>query len=445
MTSHASLTNSERTQPRRFHFEQHDSERLTHYLFRYPAKFHPPVARSLIETFSRPGDLILDPFCGSGTLLVEALPLRRRIIGLDLDPVAAFVSRAKILPVSAPLLRVTAEKLLSELVPFERSAETYAKLTFQDISPADFQREISLNVLTHPPIPNLFHWFRRYVIVDLAVIKREIARLKIPSRHRRFLQLCYASIIRNSSNADPVPVSGLEVTSHMLARDKRGRKINPFALMKRAVSRALKDWAEYDERVGDRRQFGSVRRGNATQITKHIRTPIDVVITSPPYHNAVDYYRRHTLEMYWLDLVASPEARSVLRPHYIGRGRVAKSNPLISTSKLTSSLALEWERTLAAQDPQRARDFKHYICSMARSVTGVAGLLQRGARAVFVVGKNSWNGYEIPTADLFTEITAPQFRLLEQYWYPTQNRYMTYSRRNNANIDMDYVLVYERL
>jgi 23S rRNA G2445 N2-methylase RlmL len=70
------------------------SERYTHYLFRYPAKFHPPVARALLERHTEPGACVLDCFCGSGTLLVEAAISGRSAIGSDIDPVAAFVSRA---------------------------------------------------------------------------------------------------------------------------------------------------------------------------------------------------------------------------------------------------------------------------------------------------------------------------------------------------------------
>lgn len=56
----------------RFRFSEEPIDKLTHYLFRYPAKFHPPVAKALIDTFTRPGETILDPFCGSGTLALEA-------------------------------------------------------------------------------------------------------------------------------------------------------------------------------------------------------------------------------------------------------------------------------------------------------------------------------------------------------------------------------------
>ena len=113
---------------RRFHFSQDAPERLTHYLFRYPAKFHPPVARKLIQQFTKPEELVLDPFCGSGTLLVEAVSLGRRIIGVDVDPVATFVSRTKTLPIATCELRNAAEKLLNVLTNFERPSDLYKTL-----------------------------------------------------------------------------------------------------------------------------------------------------------------------------------------------------------------------------------------------------------------------------------------------------------------------------
>jgi hypothetical protein len=70
-------------------------DRSTHYAFRFPAKFHPPVARYLVDNFSKAGDWVIDPFCGSGTLLVEGVQAGRRMHGVDLDPIAAFISRIK--------------------------------------------------------------------------------------------------------------------------------------------------------------------------------------------------------------------------------------------------------------------------------------------------------------------------------------------------------------
>jgi DNA modification methylase len=50
---------------------------LTHNFYRYPARFSPKLARAAIEAFTEPGDLVLDPFVGGGTTLVETMVLRR--------------------------------------------------------------------------------------------------------------------------------------------------------------------------------------------------------------------------------------------------------------------------------------------------------------------------------------------------------------------------------
>lgn len=68
---------------------------LTHNFYRYPARFSPKLVRTLIHTFTEPGDLILDPFVGGGTTLVEALATGRDAIGVDISSLATFVSEVK--------------------------------------------------------------------------------------------------------------------------------------------------------------------------------------------------------------------------------------------------------------------------------------------------------------------------------------------------------------
>lgn len=68
---------------------------LTHGFYKYPARFSPAFARAVIETFSRPGDLVLDNHVGGGTTLVEALATGRDAIGVDISALAEFVTSVK--------------------------------------------------------------------------------------------------------------------------------------------------------------------------------------------------------------------------------------------------------------------------------------------------------------------------------------------------------------
>ncbi|MGD0421300.1 MAG: DNA methyltransferase [Xanthobacteraceae bacterium] len=76
----------------------HDAEPvrgLTHGFYKYPARFSPAFVRAAIQTFTRPGDLCLDPHVGGGTTLVEALAAGRDAIGVDISTLAEFVARTK--------------------------------------------------------------------------------------------------------------------------------------------------------------------------------------------------------------------------------------------------------------------------------------------------------------------------------------------------------------
>jgi len=72
----------------------------THNFYRYPARFSPLFVREVIRQYSRPGETVLDPFMGGGTAIVEALALGRKVIGVDLNTLAHFVSTVKTTPLS---------------------------------------------------------------------------------------------------------------------------------------------------------------------------------------------------------------------------------------------------------------------------------------------------------------------------------------------------------
>jgi hypothetical protein len=433
------------TRPVRLRFPSARHDRLTHYLLRYPAKFHPPIAAALIRKYSRPGDLILDPFCGSATLLVEARALARSGIGLDIDPVATFIADIKTRHIGVTSLKRSAKFLLRKVETIKRSARDYEFLQFHDTTSHSFAMTVARENLEVPPIPNLFHWFRRYVVVDLARLRSAITRSRLPKNHKAFFMACFCSIIRNVSNADPVPVSGLEVTSHMKEKDKSGRIINPFAHFLMTINRAISDREQFEKAIRASRSRVKITTGDATNLRRHVRKQVDVVITSPPYHNAVDYYRRHTLEMYWLGLVDSPEQRLSLLPKYIGRSRVPQDHPFLTHSTLDSWFARRCESMMRKRDKASADAFKHYAIAMKKCFAGIAETLRPRGTAVFVLGKSSWNGRKLPTAKLFEELAAPHFELSQHHWYPLKNRYMTYSRRNGVGIDREHVLVFKRV
>ena len=417
--------------------------RLTHYLFRFPAKFHPPVVSALLDRFTVAGDTVLDPFVGSGTLLVEGALAGRRCVGLDVDPVAVAVARAKTRKYDLDAVAAMSERLLEAVSQFDRGADEYARLSRSDISLTEMSSAIRDEQLWVPAIPNLEHWFRRYVVVDLARIHRQIMRRRGDSQTRHLLLILFGSIIRNASNADPVPVSGLEVTAHMLRLEAKGRVVDPFALLRKAIARGVAAIEEWTSALGES-DAPSVFEGDATAAVAEIPEQVDAVITSPPYNNAVDYYRRHQLEMFWLGLTLSHQDRLQLLPRYVGRPRIPASHPLLAEPWPKDGLAAEWEREIAQSSPGRATDFKHYMLAMSRAMRRLAERTTEGAPVVMVVGQSGWNGAMIPTVALFHELAGAWFASEPTLWYPVRNRYMSYSRHNGASIDREHVVVLRR-
>ena len=425
-----------------FRFEPAPSTKLTHYLFRYPAKFHPPIAGTLVERYSEPGDWILDPFCGSGTLLVEAAVRGRNAIGTDWDPVAVFVSRIKTHKFDVGRLRANCSKVMSSLVYVERSEIEYEERQWQDLTYRQFDFTVSVENLWFPDIPNLVHWFRRYVIIDLARILHSIMSADAPRTHKDFFLLCFASMIRSCSNADPIPVSGLEVTSFMKEKDERGRIINPFAIFRSTTRNAL-DAVEAFSKSKSPETSIVTRRLDAATCASSIRRKVDCAITSPPYFSAVDYYRRHQLEMYWLRFTNSHEERKKLIPNYIGRQTVSNRHPFLEEPVEFGVLCKQWMAELREKSVQKANAFKHYCVSMRKFFEQLQRVIRPDGKAVLVVGNNKVAGSEVPVADILVEIASPRYTLHARNWYPIKDRYMSYTRRNGADIHTDHVLVFE--
>ncbi|MEX2413502.1 MAG: DNA methyltransferase [Thermoleophilaceae bacterium] len=422
-----------------------EDQRLTHQLIRFPAKFHAPVIRRLIDQYTNPGDRLLDSFCGSGTLLVEASISGRHAIGFDVDPLAVFIANTKSRPVDVDALRAVSNDLLEHLQTLRRPADEYHERMQLDADLDDREFATESSGLELPGIPRLEYWFRRYVIVDLARLRDAIDALDVDEAVREVLRLVFASIIRGTSNADPVPVSGLERTKYIRQRDEDGRLIDPFVQFERKLRRALADVDAYQKR----RIVTSVCRAEEADATASLPIgddePVHAAISSPPYHGAVDYYRRHQLEMFWLGLTETQADRLTLLDRYLGRPHVPQKHRFVLNTELSMwPGAAACEAEMRDQAPRRADEFRHYCVGMSRAFARLAEALPTGAPAIFIVGRSHWNGASLDTSALLAELAHGIFELDEELWYPVKNRHMSYGRKNGANIDREYVLVFRR-
>lgn len=176
-------------------------------------------------------------------------------------------------------------------------------------------------------LERLTYWFRRYVLVDYARIDHSISNGGLPGRSnrvRQFFTACLISSIRRISFADPSPVSGLEITKHMRERIERGYSIDVFYEFERRVDLAISRMAEYTAYLQEKRTHETPaynQQADCIDLLK-LKQPsafrANLILFSPPYCNAIEYWRRHRLE-YLLGRFLDEQGIIDLSRKFVGR------------------------------------------------------------------------------------------------------------------------------
>ena len=253
---------------------------LTHNLHPYPAKFIPQIPNALIQELSSVGETIADIFCGSGTTLLEALQLKRHAIGIDANPLAALISRAKTTPLT--------DSAFAELAAHRRACEPIlekAQSRTGDLPPAGRPFRSS----GWRPAPDVCEfWFASHVVEELAELRILIDRVPIEAA-QRLCAVAFAAII--------VAVSKQDSDTRYVRREKA---VEPGDTVRRYLSQldaAVSTVHEMSDLVEDR---FSCQVLDADLMEAPETEPFDLVVTSPPYPNAYSYHLYHRTRLIWL-------------------------------------------------------------------------------------------------------------------------------------------------
>ena len=158
---------------------------LTHNFHTYPAKFIPQIPFTTIKSLTKEGDVILDPFGGCGTTLVEAKLLNRNAIAVDINPVAVLISKVKTTKLNFKQLKII--PIILEAIK-------------KDINNYYNKKEVKLDYEI-PQFKNLDHWFKKNVSHELAIIKKYIDKV-LNINLKNYLYAAFSSIIVNVSNQE---------------------------------------------------------------------------------------------------------------------------------------------------------------------------------------------------------------------------------------------------
>ena len=344
----------------RFLFISYDQTILSHGLHKYPAKFFPELPRWLIKRYSDEGDIVLDPFSGSGTTNVEALLNRRHSVGIDVDPFSRYLSEVKTTPMNVHELTSSQEKLLQSILYFSPTL-----VNEDDI----------------PEFPYRDNWFNREITIELAYIKKMIKKLDIDNNIRNFFRICFSSIIRSVSNAD-------DNCTRTVIRKKLNKKVYPSdALTKFAATILINvpKMIDFSQKCPNSIKVEFPDNQDARCIKKYPENYFDLAVTSPPYANAVDYPRTHQLEIYWLGLETG--SLTPLKKRHLGTESVSATD-YRNLYKIDIKEADNVIVNIYKKDPRRSYIVYKYLYDMRKNLKEVHRLLKKDGYYIIVVGNN---------------------------------------------------------
>lgn len=403
----------------------------THGFHKYPAKFIPHLPKWAINKYlnGAKDKTILDPFCGSGTTLVESVLAGYNAIGIDIDPLSALISKVKTTRVDKAALRKISKWLVQQI-------NSNPKGTFE------------------PDCKRIEHWFTNDAIVKLSAIRtliNQIPEVFEDNKKVRDIQdlfiICFSSIIRRVSNADNQ--SQKTYVSHTKIKEPEEVNVVFLSQLELFMERAL----DFSTSTDTQSKSEVIVSSSVLSLEKKINgKQIDLAITSPPYIKAVDYIYNQMVELFWVgDLfeMQTQTKQNKKKKNYIGNKQIIKAeyskyspyNTILGVDNLDLKLQKVFDTDKKNGHKHSYVTFK-YFNEMEKHFAEMANCLAKNTHYIMVVGDSNVSDIYIDTADFLVVIAKRNgFRLINKWGYKIKNRYMRFDRKGRGGIiEIDWVL-----
>lgn len=359
-------------------FTTDDTGFLTHDLHPYPAKFIPQIPGHCIAQLSLPGELVLDPFGGSGTTALEAVRLGRRALSIDANAVGTLIGRVK----TSNLNRTASRDL--------RAIRSALSTRLVDLSVTDALCKENADFI--PEIPNIDKWFSITSRGELAFIRSRITNME-SKKARDIALLALSRIIlavsfqdsetRYSSKPRNIP-QGETLKRFLVALDDIVKNVfRTQAVLRYGVCKFV---------TADTRQIGHGRYKSDS---------IDLIVTSPPYGNANDYHLYHRFRLLWLGH----------DPRKLGKIEIGSH----------------------LRHQKESSGFDSYLDEMEQSLSGMFRILRDGRYAVLVVGDAIYKKVLYPAAKALSEVAGrigfETVCIIERQIHSTKRSFVVAGRR----------------
>ncbi|HYA94054.1 MAG TPA: DNA methyltransferase [Thermodesulfobacteriota bacterium] len=357
-------------------FHGEDSIYASHNFHSFAAKFPPQLPRLFIHSLTNPGDTVLDPMMGSGTTLVEALLERRKGIGLDIDPLALRLGYAKTITVDRNKLREFGNKVLRKAYHYLSDREKVQR------SLSHFFDEKTKRFIDYWFLPNTQ---RELMALVLAIqdVTDKIAR--------QFLELTLSSIIVTKSGG----VSRARDLAH--SRPHLDETKIPKDALDQFSFRLKKNLSGIEESTADGIERLVIKAdARSMPIADGV---VNLIVTSPPYANAIDYMRAHKFSLVWFG--GSVTELSRLRATYVGSERIGSM-----VNDVLPKFPQRVVNELQQLDQKKGMILRKYFAEMKAIFSEMFRVLREGSPAIVVVGTSTMRGIDTQTHHCLADIAA---------------------------------------
>jgi len=341
----------------------------THCFHNYPAMMIPQVAARLISIFGQKATLLFDPYCGTGTSLVEASIKGINAIGTDLNPLARLITAAKTNRLQVQVL----DLYLKEFNDF------IFCLLFGKEKP---------NIVV-PKFKNIDYWFDKTIQQKLAIVKHFIEKIS-DKKVRTFFLVAFSETVRECSWTR----NGEFKLYRMTEKQREKFKPDVFSMMLNKLSRNRKGLIEYLNALKAKTVYTKIYDFNPVYEVKHLApNSVDLVVTSPPYGDSrttVAYGQFSRLSNQWIGF----EDASQVDKKLMG-GKRAKNIKKFDLNIIDDVLA-----ELIKIDKKRAAEVYSFYKDYYKSIKNVASLIKRHGYACYVVGNRKVKGLTLPTDEI---------------------------------------------
>jgi len=349
-------------------FRTANTKEYTHCYHNYPAMMIPQIANRLINLYGKKAKTLFDPYCGTGTSLVEAGLNGINAIGTDLNPMARLIAEAKTTKIELQIL------------------DLYLKEFNDFLFSLSFGIKKKNNIVT-PDFMNIDFWFKKEVKEKLSNIKYFINNIR-DELIKKFFWVAFSETVRESSLT-----RNSEFKLYRMS-EKQREKFNPdvFGIIYSKLTRNRIGLKHYIEKKIKDTKTNIYDFNSSESIEKIKEGSVDIVVTSPPYGDSkttVAYGQFSRLSNQWLDIKNASQIDNQLM------GGKAKSIKKTGVNIIDKTV-----EKVANKDEKRAKDVYSFYEDYGKSIANVSSVIKKNGYACYVVGNRRVKDITLPTDEI---------------------------------------------